>query len=190
MRNKKANFLEILAHFVPRFLEKPELVKDLYISISEGFGLEGTTPIDMDNLNHFSPSITVDQVGETYADLFHRWEKLKPNGISAVDAISTELAGFRGMASHIYFLTDKARIAVFGHTHHAMMLGLNKDGPIFHTNDVNGCQYIYANSGTWIQHHDCTFIETEIIGDRHFVRWFTYTDKGKKKLMKERYIYI
>jgi UDP-2,3-diacylglucosamine pyrophosphatase LpxH len=189
-RDQKPNFLEILSQFASQFLKKPELVKDLFISIAEGCGLDKGTSIDMEGLNHFGPSVTVEEVGDTYADLFRRWDELKPNGISAVDAISTELAGFRGMACKMYFQTGKARIAVFGHTHHAMMLGMDYDGTFFHTNDVNGCGYIYANSGTWINGHECTYIETEVKGDRHFVRLCEYTDDRKPKKQKERFIYI
>jgi hypothetical protein len=46
-----------------------------------------------------------------------------------------------------------------------------------HTSD-EPCRYIYANSGTWVDGKDCTYVETEEVSDekRHYVRVKKYPD--------------
>lgn len=186
----KPDILDILENFIHEFMDKPEFIKDLFIAIAEDCGLKEDSPIKMAGLDNFPDVLTVKEVGDVYADAVKQWDAVKPNGLSASAAIYNELVGLRGPAMKEYFRPNKARIVVCGHTHHAMLIGMNRDMDFFRTFDQNGCGYLYANSGTWIDSHDCSYIETEIKGNRHFVRWYEYKDNRKKKKQKERYIYL
>ena len=186
----KPYIFDILENFIHEFMDKPEFVKDLFIAVAKDCGLTEDSIIKMGGLDNFPDTITVKDVANTYADAVKQWNAIKPNGFSAAAAISNELAGLRGPAMKEYFLPDKARIVVCGHTHHPMLIGMNRDQSYFHTFDQNGCGYLYANSGTWIDTHDCTYIETEIKGNRHYVRWYEYKKNRRKKKQKERYIYL
>lgn len=186
----KPDILDILENFIRQFMDQPEFTKDLFLAIAKDCGLKEDSQIKMAGLDNFPAALTVKDVGNIYADAVKQWDAVKPNDLCSSAAIYNELAGLRGPAMKEYFLPNKARIVVCGHTHHAMLIGMNRDANYFHTFDQNGCGYLYANSGTWIDTHDCSFIETEIKGNRHFVRWYEYKDNRKRKKQKERFIYL
>ena len=201
---KSPNFLEILKNFVNNLFKKDkngnaefikkgdaELIKNMMLSVAESVGLKESSLIQLDGIGNFDNQMTVRQVAEMYCDAMTRWDHVKPNGLSAIEAISTEVTGYSGFANTQYYKQKKARVIVFGHTHDAMLQGYSVDANgIQHMVEENGCDYIYANSGTWIDNHPCSFIETEIKGNCHYVTWFQYTDDGKKKMEKQRYIIL
>ncbi len=187
------NVLKIIEDFVKNHFkpDDPTFVQDMLLSVGESVGLKPHSEITLDGIGNFGQQKTVQQVADMYSDAITRWNQLKPNGLSAVEAISTEITGYSGFANTMYYREGKARVVVFGHTHHAMLQGysVDRDG-IPHKVEENGCSYIYANSGTWIDNHPCTFIQTEIKGNSHYVTWYEYTDDGKVKKEKERHIFL
>jgi UDP-2,3-diacylglucosamine pyrophosphatase LpxH len=187
------NFLEILRDFVKDHFKKgdPKFIGYLMMAVGESVGLKDSSEIQLDGIDHFGKTMTVQQVADKYSDAMTLWNQVKPNGLTAADAISTEVDGYSGFAYTQYYKQNKSRITIFGHTHHAMLQGYSVDSDgIPHFDQENGCDYIYANSGTWIDKHPCSFIQTEIRGTSHYVTWFEYTADGKKKMKKERHIFL
>lgn len=184
------NIWDILDYFLKGLdLSASGVIKNLLLSVGKACGLNENSDIRMDGLDNFGKSITLQKVAELYEDTMERWNSVKPNGLSAAAAISTELAGLRGTACMFHFIPGKARIGVFGHTHDEKLLGLNKNGDFCHTFDQNGCNFLYANTGTWTDGHECTFIETKLSrGKRHYVSLYEYN--GNRKREKRRYIYL
>ena len=184
------NIWDILDYFLKDIdISKSGVAKNLLISVGKACGLSENSEILMGGLDNFGESITLQGVADLYSDAIERWNDVKPNGLSAAAAISNELAGLRGTACMFHFIPGKARIGVFGHTHNEKLLGLNRNGDFCHTFDQNGCDFLYANSGTWTDSHECTFIETRISrGKQHFISLYEYN--GKRKREKRRYIYL
>jgi len=188
------NFLDILEKFVKDYINDPDpaLAKEIFEAIAGDAGLTGNSPIAMDELDRFPPSATVDQVAEMFARLFVSWGKNNPAGLSSLDGLISEVAGLQHAAYEVYHKTRQARIVVFGHTHHPLLDGYLGEKPF--PDSLEGilpCDFIYANSGTWINGHDeCTYIETEADPDQgqHNVRLCRYLDSGKKELLKERFV--
>lgn len=188
------DFWDILDFFLKDLdRSEPGFVKNLLLAVGKECGLVENSEIRMGGMDNFGESITLREVAELYADTMQRWNRVKPNDLSAAAAISNQLAGLRGTACRSHFIPGKARVGVFGHTHDEKLLGLNMNnsGMYCNTFDQNGCDYLYANAGTWTDKYECTFIETWISrGTRHFVGMYEYKRNGKRKRKKQRYIYL
>lgn len=189
------DFWDILDHFLKESNQSgSKFIKNLILSVGKACGLDDNTVIQMGSIDNFGDSITLLEVAELYKDAIDIWNRVKPNGLTAAEAISTELAGLRGAACKYHFLSGKARIAVFGHTHDDKLLGLNRnpDGMFCHTADRNGVDYLYANAGTWTDAHECTFVETwkNSKGSKYYVKLWEYRDfvTNSKKSLKRRNI--
>jgi UDP-2,3-diacylglucosamine pyrophosphatase LpxH len=168
-------------------------MKELYEAIAQGMELELDTPIAMNGLDCVHDSPLVVEVADAYADLWRRWERRRPNGVSALQGMMNELFHLHGVANRHYFETDKAKIVVFGHTHKYTMQGYNRQDDRLNDSLLDPeCDYIYANSGTWINDHDyCTYVETELDPDegKHYVRLYRYeSPQDPAYPMGERYI--
>jgi len=193
MKKDSPNFLEVLKDFVKNHFKKdePTFIQDMLLSVGESVGLKDTDQITQAQIDQFGAEISLQGAAQLYSDAMARWDQLMPNGITAVEAIETEIFGYSGFAYTQYYKQNKARLVIFGHTHHAMMEGFSLDNSgIPQLDDDNGCDFIYANSGTWIDNHPCSFIVTEIKGDSHYITWNEYTDDGKIKKQKERHIFL
>jgi UDP-2,3-diacylglucosamine pyrophosphatase LpxH len=184
--NSKTDPLDILDNFVHEFLDKPEFIKDLFTAIAKDCGLNENTPIKMNSIDNYTNDPTVKDVVNNYAGLPERWDSLQPAGLKSSSAISNQLSGLRLTGLNKYCPPN--RIVIFGHTHKVMLIGMSKNSH-FYTDDGNGCGYIYANSGTWVDGKKCTYIEVDPEGSRTSIRLYKYSDKGKKKRIKSRYIY-
>jgi len=187
------DFWDILHFFLQEMeLSGPEFVKDLLLAVGQECGLSDDAVIQMGGQDNFGDSITLMEVAELYKATIDRWNRVKPNGLSAFEGITTELFGLRGSACRFHFLLGDARIAVFGDTHDDILLGMNRgqSGMVCHTFDQNGADYLYANSGTWTDKYECSFVETwrNSRGSRHYVKLYGYKENGKRKQRKRRYI--
>ena len=168
-------------------------MKELYEAIAKGMELELDTPIVMNGLDCVSGAPTVEEVADNYADLWKRWERIRPQGVSSLQAMMNEVFHLHGVAERHYFKPDTAKIAVFGHTHKYTMQGYHRHNS--HLHDCltsNCCDYIYANSGTWINSHKyCTYVQTELnpTENKHYVRIRRYESPQDPAVpMAEKYI--
>lgn len=176
------DILDALLAFIFDFLKDLKTLyltgmKDLYEAIAQGMGLKLDTPIAMNGLDCVHDSPIVEEVADAYADLWRRWERRRPNGVSAFQAALNEVMELHGVAKRQYFETEQARIVVFGHTHKYTMHGYHKHGDRLHDCLRSQCDYIYANSGTWINDHPyCTYVETVLDpgAGKHSVQIFNY----------------
>jgi hypothetical protein len=184
------NFLDILAHFISDLFKDPELAKDVFEAIAQDSGLELTSMIRMNNLDSFPPQLTVQQVSDIYGKLFVTWGKNTPTGLNSLDGVICEMIGLARAAQEVYFQKNLSPIVVFGHTHKYMLDGYLLEARFPDSiSELLPCKYLYANSGTWINHHpNCTYVETEIKDGKHYVRLYQYLDSGEKKKLKERFI--
>ncbi len=192
--------LDVLLKFAENFIldlgKSPDTaMKILYESVAGDFGLGRDAHIIMKGLEGIEDYITVEQVAVAYADLTTRWNKLKPNGVSAIQGALNEVLELHGVAKRQYFEKDKEKIVVFGHTHKHALIGYEKWGSILYENILTPhCDYIYANSGTWINSHKyCNFVETESAPSegKHYVRMFQYeSKKNPTQQTGEKYIKI
>jgi len=170
-------------------------MKDLYLAIAQDCGAKPGTPIYMNGLEGIKDSIPVQEVAEKYAGLMKKWESIKPNGVSSLQGIYNEIAELHGVAKKHYFEKDKAKIVIFGHTHKYTMESYNRIGHILYDALFDKCcDYIYANSGTWINSHKyCTYVETELDPgeSKHYVRICRYDSKDNPHhVMSEKYIKV
>ena len=168
-------------------------MKELYEAIAQDCGAKPNTPIYMNGLEGIKDSITVQEVADKYAGLMKKWESIKPNGVSSLRGIYNEISELHGVAKRQYFEKDKAKIVVFGHTHKYTMESYNRVGDILYEDLFDECcDYIYANSGTWINTHKyCTYVETELDPGkgRHYVRICRYDSRDDPyHVMSEKYI--
>ncbi len=169
-------------------------MKEIYEAIAKGMELALDTPIVMNGLNCVHDAPTVEEVADAYADLWKRWERRRPQGVSALQAMMNELFHLHGVAEKHYFEPNTAKIVVFGHTHKYMTRGYHRIGDDLHPALLGGhCDYIYANSGTWINDHPyCSYVQTELNpGDnKHYVRLLRYESQQNPAipLADEKYI--
>ena len=168
-------------------------MKELYEAIAQGMELKLDTPIVMNGLGCVSGAPTVEEVADNYADLWKRWERIRPQGVSALQAMINEVFHLHGVAERHYFKPDTAKIAIFGHTHKYTMQGYKRHNSHIHDCLTSPCcDYIYANSGTWINSHKyCTYVETELnpTDNKHYVRIKRYESPQNPAIpMGEKYI--
>jgi len=193
--------LDIIAHFAREYLGDPEFSKAVYYAISIDSGLNMQDEIKMNLRNSYrnsdidTYSITVEQVGERYPTLLKDWKALCGISTKPGYALINETIGLDGVAQSNYFLANKARIVILGHTHNAILSGYLKRNNYCELSLIPGqpCDCIYANSGTWINaRKHCTYVETELNQERrkHYVSLYRYTDRGKSVRISRRYIRI
>ncbi|MCP4213487.1 MAG: hypothetical protein GY765_02470, partial [bacterium] len=188
--NEGTDSLDIIKQFIKRFFKDKYMAKDVFEAIAADAKLK--SPDIITGLDNKPPSMTVDQVGNSYKNSFEEWGKYTPTGLSSISGVICEATGLAEDACKDYFRKDIAKIVVMGHTHKWKLDGYIgesyvPDSPF----EFVPCSHIYANSGTWINSHDvATYVETEINRDekKHYVRVFKYTEDNEKKKLKERYI--
>jgi hypothetical protein len=186
------NFLDILAHFISDLFKDPELAKDVFEAIAQDSGLDLSSMIQMNNLDNFPSQLSVQQVSDIYGKLLVTWGKNTPTGLNSLDGVICEMIGLAQAAEKVYFQDNKSSIVIFGHTHKYMLDGYLLEAKFPDSvSELLPCKYIYANSGTWINSHPyCTYVETEIKDDKHYVRLYQYTDSGQKTKLKEKFIMV
>jgi len=170
-------------------------MKELFEAIALDCGGKLDSPIYMNGLEGIKDSISVQEVAEKYAGLLKKWERIRPNGLSSLQAVFNEISELHGVAKRQYFEKDKAKIVIFGHTHKYTMEGYNKLGDHLYDAPFDKCcDYIYANSGTWINSHKyCTYVETELDPgeSKHHVRICRYdSTDDPHHVMSEKYIKV
>lgn len=170
-------------------------MKELYEAIAQGMGLKLDSTIVMNGLDNVPGAPTVEEVADNYADLWKQWERIRPQGVSALQAMMNEVFHLHGVAERHYFKPDTAKIAIFGHTHKYTMRGYHRhDNRLDDCLTSSCCDYIYANSGTWINSHKyCTYVQTELnpAENKHYVRINRYESQQNPAVpMGEKYIVI
>lgn len=197
---KNIDMLDIIIKFVKAFwddIKKKKyegLAHDIFLALSGDCGFKGTDNILMNGFDHCSNSITVDEVANRYGQLFCDWEKYagKELGLSTLDGLLYEILKLQGAAQRMYFSKNKAKVVIFGHTHEPTIEGYHGEHLIKEFIHDIPSDYIYANSGTWVDSHkQCTYVETEenTQEGKYHVRLFQYRGPGKKsKLIMDGFI--
>jgi UDP-2,3-diacylglucosamine pyrophosphatase LpxH len=189
--NKKINPIDVALKYLKDVREDIEnnrcegMMKDVFRAVAGDCGLGDNDKILMNGVDN-NPDLTVLEVAERYEHLLSQWSKQSGTGLSSLDAVLYELLKLQGAAQRMYFSKNKARIVVFGHTHHALIEGYRGEQPVKGFTHNVACDYIYANTGTWIDNYSkCTYVETEEIpGEhKHYVRLFHYRGKDKRTKM-------
>lgn len=169
---------EIFFKFLKEFMMHPDFIKDMFYAIVEDAGLHPYDSIDVTGVPGYTGAITVEMVGNRFSNLIHNWKKT-PGNINVPTAIYNDLGNlyFAAHSAYLEPYNSNTNIVIFGHTHIPTMDKqydtkqlLDKNPP---TSDAP-YQYIYANSGTWVDQckYGCTYVETEEVQDkkRHYVR--------------------
>jgi hypothetical protein len=184
----------IINHFIRQFIDQPEFTKALFIAAARDAGLGLDDQIIMNGLDNNPGSLTVAEASDRYPTLLKDWQPIPPVDITPGYALLNKL-GLDGAAQSEYFLKDRARIVLFGHTHNATLIAYlrGQDRCVLSLEPGQPCDYIYANTGTWINSHKhCSYVETELNEKRgrHYVRLYHFSDSKKIKRVATRYIKI
>lgn len=172
---KLERLTDILPHMIPNLIETQNLIQSIFESYYDTAEMSDDSPILMDGLDNIEGSITVKEVSERYSRLLRDWDK-NHDEITAFTAFMSEAGQLELAANEHYFQEKRARIVIFGHTHKAMLSNALIDLNPFDDEEREPQETIYANTGTWINGSPCTFVETEIVGDRHYVRLKEYKE--------------
>ncbi|HDH53600.1 MAG TPA: hypothetical protein ENH24_03855 [Nitrospirae bacterium] len=190
------NYLEVLAETILRLLGASDFAQAVFESIVETSGLSGTSQIKMSGVDGYSESVQVLQVEKWFADLYDQWNSNMPNNVIKEEAVMDDTGYLFPAAISQYFRTKgKADIVIFGHTHiyeiHGLVFAMEEEPREKKLEESEiPYEYIYANSGTWInQKKLCTFVETQIdeSAGKHYVRLMQYTRDGSIIILGERY---
>ena len=147
------------------------------------------------------PAVTVAEVKQRFADLMPQWNASPEH--SETDALQALLADAGALDPVMWRVYGKQsdrndpRIVICGHTHAYGLWGGDRHGyrTLAGGNDEelpgwDGYQYLYANSGTWVDSVRLrTYVETEERPDhgRHYVRVKKFTSDGKSVEMLSSY---
>lgn len=132
--------------------------------------LKPDIPEIVTGIDGYTSSYSYDGARKIYynADIAGKWKQRQTmNGVySPEDEVSALLTGaglwiwgdLQLAAQQQYFLTKRAKIVVFGHSHKAMLKEYNKYGneivsspeSLPSKDQLGPCSKIYANSGTWV----------------------------------------
>ena len=121
----------------------------------------GKGPLDkflMDGLDGFRQDPMVMLIGDLYKHILSEWPD-RQNIVIPATALVDDAGVLNGAANLLLWMPErirhlypfKPRIVLFGHTHRAEL----RRHPVFFNN-------IYANTGTWIDGKDMTWVEVEI----------------------------
>jgi UDP-2,3-diacylglucosamine pyrophosphatase LpxH len=173
---KKENYYKILVKFLKDFIKHPNFIQDMFNAIAQNCGLSASDTIQLNGIPGYPASLTISEIGKRFSNLIRNWENA-PENINVPAAIQGDLENLSSAASLAYFshFGSNINIVIFGHTHIPDMDKRYDLNPLAddtgHTSD-EPCRYIYANSGTWVDGKDCTYVETEEVSDkkRHYVR--------------------
>ncbi len=186
MNNSKVDPLDIMKKFIDDLIHdlkkgSPSAMRSLYEAIAGDCGLDKSAEIAMGGLQDID-RISVEAVADRYSTLWKRWQETKPNGVDSLHAFFNEILELKDVAERQYFREDKAKIVVFGHTHKCCLYGYNYvDGHLTYAHSKE-CDYIYANSGTWINScKKCTYIEVETVDNIEHVRLCQYKSADKPR---------
>jgi UDP-2,3-diacylglucosamine pyrophosphatase LpxH len=193
---KADNIFNIAWNLIPNYHSSPTFIADLLMSIAKDAGLNSSSAIETGGLPGFPPLSAVSDICKRYANLVDNWKKSKYSpdaGAAALDEMNTLWSA----ANTIYKLQSGGRqydIVIFGHTHKPCIDQIT-DYDQYQDFDYenNPCKAIYANSGKWVDdpatYNGCSYVETEIVGDRHYVR---VMDSATRKPIKdfERFVMV
>ncbi|MBC8459833.1 MAG: hypothetical protein H8D67_17720 [Deltaproteobacteria bacterium] len=112
----------------------------------------------MDNLDHYTSDPSVEDVASTYDTIFSGWPS-RQDIVDHYEAVWNDLGHLSSAANLLFEMPDRIkdlypftpRIVLFGHTHQAAFQ--------YHSGEV---ETIYANTGTWIDKKQMTWVEIEI----------------------------
>ena len=184
------NFWNKIKDFIHEYERNPNLIYDFFLDVAHDAGLEDSDEIKMKNITGFPPVITISDVANRYIQLKRDWDNNHDKIGSGTAFLGDSPFGLSRAAFTVYLQTSTdINIVIFGHTHSWE----NEDVyPSLDENDQeNGLPHpskaIYANSGTWIDHKPCTYIETQADAQTqlHYVRVKEYPGN---KLLQERFV--
>lgn len=166
---KLERLTDILPRMIPNLIETQNLIQSIFESYYDTAEMSDSSPILMNGLDNIPGSLTVKEVSERYSQVLREWDRNHPE-IKAFTAFMSEAGQLELAANEHYFETGRAGIVIFGHTHKAMLSNSLIDLNPFDDEEHEPQDHIYANTGTWINGSPCTFVETEITDNRHYVR--------------------
>jgi hypothetical protein len=175
---------DIFFHFLKEFMKSPDFIEDMFDALANDAGLNPDDNIDVLGIPGYPAQVTVDTIGKRFSKPLQNWKNTRGN-INVPTAIMSDLENLSLAASLAYFehFGSNTSIVIFGHTHIPTMDKQYKFNPFEGIADYTSddpCEYIYANSGTWIDKgkYGCTYVETEEVPDekRHYVRVKKYPE--------------
>jgi len=188
------NSLDILFKFIHELGAKPDLMDDFFLAVADDAGLNKIDKIKMTGITGYGAPVTVGQVSSKYKQLMRYWDENNVM-IGSHVAMMADAGYLLWPAYRLYLGPDTSpdiNIVIFGHTH----TWKNED-PYPSLDETaeeadpssppQPCKTIYANSGTWIDHKLCTYVETEVDQDKqlHYVRVKSYP---RDQLLQELFV--
>jgi UDP-2,3-diacylglucosamine pyrophosphatase LpxH len=172
----------IFIKFLKEFQDRPEFIKDMFISIANDAGLKPRDSIKLTGVPGYTDKMTVNKVGTLFSGLISTWGQ-EPGNINVPSAIMGDLGSLYYAAASTYFhIGSHINVVIFGHTHGPVLTRSHyQTGTMTHNGGDSPntpCRTIYANAGTWVDKSKsgCTYVETEDVpGDKRlYVRVKSY----------------
>ncbi|WP_243545767.1 metallophosphoesterase [Pseudodesulfovibrio tunisiensis] len=173
------NYLEALALALRRGLNSDRIVGTMVRAAADGVDYA----TDREIVLNAGIAHTVADVADAFAGWFDVWPGDKDVRVDAGQALDGEIGRLRDSAAAEYFGPGTASVVIFGHTHTARLWARPFD--LTYKGDATRPQeYIYANTGTWVNGKAATYVETEEVDGRMHVRLFRQL-RGRGNLLGE-----
>ena len=145
---------DLLANFIAEHGLVDELPKLVYEAVALYTGHHLASATWMNGLDNYDNNPLVSQVADTYAEIMAQWDK-RQNTVDNIMAAIDDMGTLYGAALHLFNNTTEygftPRVVIMGHTHKAAFSRLSHPQ-----------SSIYANTGTWIDGKDCTWVELDV----------------------------
>ena len=145
---------DLLASFIAKHGLGDELPKLVYEAVALYTGHHLASATWMNGLDNYDTNPLVSRVADTYAEIMAKWDQ-RQNTVDSILAAIDDMGSLYGAAlnlfndSTVYGFTPQ--IVIMGHTHRAAFMQAS------HPKET-----IYANTGTWIDGKDCTWVELDM----------------------------
>lgn len=168
------DYLDILAKGIKALAKGQPLMESILDGIAGDAGLSDASEIQLSG----GGEVSIAQAKDRYRYLYYNWADHAParGRVDSSSALAGEEDKLIDTARKMYHDGNplaKAKIAIFGHTHiHCMDTSPSELEDEFFLHEPY--EFIYVNSGTWVNNKDdySTYVETEIdeTAKRHHVR--------------------
>ncbi len=191
-RGEELDVTDVLAEFIDTYKQSSEVARAVYNAVLEYAGPESGAYL-MNGVDRYSGTMAAVSVSNTFGDIYGRWNSVKPGNVRAPISLLDDAGVLQPAADRIYYKNTAAKIVLFGHTHRATMLPSPNLEP-GRTSDRT-CEFIYANTGTWIGGKPTHYVETILDEDsgRHDVRLMRFKKLAfgfEDSLVMQRHVYL
>ncbi len=185
------DYLDILVRGVKSLGHGEPLMESILDGVAGDVGMNDASHILLAD----GSEVSIAQAKDRYRYLYYNWDDHAParGRIGSGSALAGELDRLGDTARKVYHEGNpqaQAKIAIFGHTHiHCMETRPSELEEEFFFHEP--FDFIYANSGTWVNNKDnySTYVETEIdeAKQRHHVRLCKY-DGSQSSVLDEGFV--